>query len=139
MNIKYYIAFKKTNKGTYYGVSEFVENLNANNYAGLVKSFDEEAYKEVSNHILETLELSETLNQSKMISFKYENIDIARFMGNFFDTDKDCLSYKERRHASILSSPAVFLSDLSNMNKAKSLATSHMLLTGGLLSKEKDL
>ena len=117
--MRYYISTENDKNNSFYGVLETIDKEPFQTLSGKINGNDDEGVQNVTKMLLQKLEKNNILNIRKNIYFKYEDLQTAKIMEYNFRNDKFYIDYCNKTGINLFSSPAVFLSDLINVNKAK--------------------
>ena len=124
MNNKYYISTREDKVGTVFAVAKYEDDEYRQVYINKVASNGMDALKDIVDWLIE----KDTNNDTKMMSFKFKNVDIAAQIGNMLDKTEEYKKLKEKNHCIYFSSPAVFSKDLTKMHKAEASLGSYLIL-----------
>lgn len=117
--MRYYIVTENEKNNSFYGVLETIDNELFQTLSGKINGNDKEGAQNVTKMLLQKIEKNDILKIRKNIYFKYEDLQTAKIMEYNFRNDKFYIDYSSKNGVNLFSSPAVFLSDLANVNKAK--------------------
>lgn len=125
--MQYYILTENNKRDSFYGIVETVDKEPFQTLSGKIDGNDSEGADNVTKMLLQKIEHNDILKIRKNIYFKYEDIQTAKIMEYNFRKDKFYIDFSKKNSVNLFSNPAVFLSDIENVNKAKQILTRYKL------------
>lgn len=106
--MKVYFKTEQVGNNTYYGYNLYMDETMSDSLYGVMFGTKEEVLNQVTKNMLKRNQ--SVLNFDKLITLKYENLDMTKQMVHTIKYDKSYQTYKDN-NVSLMISPSVFLSD----------------------------
>lgn len=123
--MKVYFKTEQFDNKTFYGYNLYMNDTISDSLYGIMSGTKEEVLNQITKNMLKKHQ--SVLKFDKLVTLKYENLDMTKQMVHTIKYDQSYQTYKDN-NVSLMISPSVFLSDNIPMHKLEQGMTKYKMI-----------